>query len=458
MKFSKFFLVFVLFALITCDDSQRYTRRDYIKVHNSDAGDGLGEGGIAIQGGLMVVGSPHEASSKGGVNPPNSGSDNNTRNSGAAYLFFKNESGYWQQGAFMKAGIPMQGANFGASVAIQGNYILVGAPYENYSSSVPGAGAVYVYYYDPQTRVLDWVHTIIPVEPQANAHFGSSITVYDTWLAIGAPQHDIVVNNYTIFDSGRTYLFEKWPTARWFTHRATLDSPYIDQSKYFGNSVSMSGRRLVVGSPIGDYAAIHIYERDDAGAWSLKRSLINQYGGHFGSSVAIDGDIIVVGAPNYDAPRGSGTAPGAGVAFTYKFTNGDWQREAMVYPVYPDTDDNFGGKVAISGNLIAVGALLEDSAVEDYGYQDNNNAPNSGAVFIFERKESNGTVTWDLDYMLKGTVIEAGDLYGSSVGISGSTIAIGASGEDGGGTGINGDPADNSKSGSGAAFVVERTQ
>ncbi|PJZ70973.1 hypothetical protein CH373_00060 [Leptospira perolatii] len=458
MKFSKYFMLVALLALFACDDSLRYALRFYVKVHNSDANDRFGGGGIAVQGGLMVAGSPFESSSKGGINPPNSGSDNEAPGSGAAYLFFKNADGIWQEGQFIKTPSPQANAAFGASVAIYGNYILIGAPFENYSSSVTGSGTVYVYSYDQQSRTLDLVQVVHATEPKANTHFGNSIAIFGTWVAIGSPNEEILVNDSSILSAGRTYLMEKGPTSPTFAHRIALKSPFLAEAKWFGTSVSMSGNRLVIGSPLGDKASAHIFERNDAGTWNLAFSLMSPQGGFFGSSVGIDGNSIVVGAPYYNAPRGDSTVQSAGAAFVYRFINNNWINEKTLNAVYPDTNDLFGVTVAISGNLVTIGAPFEDSAVEDSS-QDNNNALDSGAAFIFERKEgSDGSVSWDLDHMLKGTVIETADMYGNSVAISGNTIVVGAPGEDGGSTEINGDPTDNSKSASGAVFVVERTE
>ncbi|PJZ69473.1 hypothetical protein CH373_15385 [Leptospira perolatii] len=458
MKFKKCIFFVTLLMFVACDETEKYSHRDYIKVHNSGENDELGQRGIAIDGDLMVLGSPYEASSLGGINPGNSGSDNSTPGAGAAYLFFKNEAGNWQQGQFIKAPAPQEYAYFASSIAISGNFILIGAPNENLSSSMIDSGVVHVYSYDRQTRVLEYAGLLRAPELHPYVRFGTSISMNGNWVAIGSPLEDVLDSSGNpVRKVGKTYLFERIENSITFRFRSVLQPNFLATSNFYGSSVSISGDWLVVGAPGGNKNGIYIYQKDSSGNWNFKQSFLPDGYWRVGESVAIDGYTLAAGASAYNAPRGGETAPRSGGVFVLRLINGNWEHEKILYPVYPDTDDAFGISVSLSGNLLVVGAPYEDSAVEDYGYQDNNNSPDSGAVFIYERTESNGTVEWKLDYMLKGSVIETGDYYGSAVAISKNRIAIGSPREDGDGTGINGDPTNNNKSNSGAAFVVERT-
>ena len=110
--------------------------------------------------------------------------------------------------------------------------------------------------------------------------------------------------------------------------------------------------------------------------------------------------------------------------------------------------------MAISGDTIVVGALFEDSGSTGInGDQNNDNAPASGAAYVFVR---NGT-TWTQQAYLKASNTEASDEFGAAVGISGDTIVVGAAAESSSATGVNGDQADNSAEGSGAAYVFVRS-
>ena len=119
--------------------------------------------------------------------------------------------------------------------------------------------------------------------------------------------------------------------------------------------------------------------------------------------------------------------------------------------------DGFG-TVALSadGSTLAVGATGEaSSATGPGGNQADDSATGSGAVYVFRRR---GTA-WAQEMYLKAGNAQAGDLFGSAVALSadGDTLAVGARQEDGGATGVDGDPGDNSALQSGAVYVFERS-
>jgi hypothetical protein len=120
--------------------------------------------------------------------------------------------------------------------------------------------------------------------------------------------------------------------------------------------------------------------------------------------------------------------------------------------------DFFGRSVALSadGSTLAVGAVGEASnATGVNGNQSDNSASGSGAVYVFTRTGS----TWAQQAYVKASNSSFGDFFGRSVALSadGSTLAVGADGEDSNATGVNGNQSDNSASGSGAVYVFTRT-
>jgi hypothetical protein len=139
--------------------------------------------------------------------------------------------------------------------------------------------------------------------------------------------------------------------------------------------------------------------------------------------------------------------------------------EAYVKASNTGGNDDFGGivplpqggtlsTVALSGDTLVVGAPREDSAaIGVNGDQSNNSAPDSGAVYVFTRTSG----VWSQQAYLKASNTGAGDRFGSSVALSGDTLAVGAFEEASAATGINGNQLDNSAFGSGAVYVFTRT-
>jgi len=121
-------------------------------------------------------------------------------------------------------------------------------------------------------------------------------------------------------------------------------------------------------------------------------------------------------------------------------------------------NDGFGMSVAVSadGSTLAVGAIYEASAATGIGgNQADNTALSGGAVYVFTRS---GT-TWSQQAYVKASNTGFANTFGMSVALSadGSTLAVGAVGDDSAATGIGGSQADTSGANSGAVYVFTRS-
>jgi hypothetical protein len=129
-----------------------------------------------------------------------------------------------------------------------------------------------------------------------------------------------------------------------------------------------------------------------------------------------------------------------------------WSQQAYIKASNAGEADQFGWSLALTGDILSVGAPREDSGATGVGGdQGDDGLPDSGAAYLFIR---NGTVWSQQDY-IKAAVTDNGDFFGYSVALSGDTLAAGAPGEDSKATGVDGDALDNSQSGSGAAYVFQ---
>lgn len=123
-----------------------------------------------------------------------------------------------------------------------------------------------------------------------------------------------------------------------------------------------------------------------------------------------------------------------------------------IKPFNPGINDQFGERIALSGDTLVVGARFEDSdGLGDDGNPTSDTAVDSGAAYVFVR--DNGS--WRMDAYLKASNVGAGDMFGLDVDIDGDLIVIGAMNEDSSTTGVNSIP-NNSASNSGAAYIFEK--
>ncbi len=116
--------------------------------------------------------------------------------------------------------------------------------------------------------------------------------------------------------------------------------------------------------------------------------------------------------------------------------------------------DLFGAAVSVSGNTVVIGARQEDSGATGIDGDDTDNSSfNSGAAYVFVKSGS----TWSQEAYLKASNTGTQDAFGTSVAVSGDTIAIGSPGESSNATGVNGDESNNLAGGSGAVYVFVRS-
>ena len=164
----------------------------------------------------------------------------------------------------------------------------------------------------------------------------------------------------------------------------------------------------------------------------------------FGWSVSLDGDTLAA-------------TDSTGLVTVYVFARlgSAWAQQAVLRPSNGEASDSTGyAALSLSGDTIALGAYREDSAATGIdGDPLDNSAADSGAVYVFRRT---GDV-WSQEAYLKASNTGARDWFGWSVSLDGSTLAVGAAGEDSRATGVGGDESDNGAADSGAVYVFRRT-
>jgi hypothetical protein len=268
----------------------------------------------------------------------------------------------------------------------------------------------------------------------------------------------------------------------------------LDGHAGYGAAMSADGGTIAIGSPhessgargingnqndnsAHDAGAVYVFTRSGAN-WAQQayvKASNAEAGDAFGHAVALsaDGNTLAVsafwesgGATGVNGNQNDNSVPQAGAVYVFTRTGSTWRQQAYIKASNTgeagtaDTfgdGDQFGYSLALSddGNTIAVGAHTEDSRSAGINAdQKDNTAQSAGAVYVFTRS---GT-TWAQQAYVKPANPDPGDLFGFTVALSadGSTLAAGSYDEGGSARGINGTP-DNSRRGSGAAYVFTRT-
>jgi hypothetical protein len=347
---------------------------------------------------------------------------------------------------YVKPAMPVAGTRLGDSVAIDGDYLAMGAPFESSGdpdnpadTTAPESGAVYIFRRDGASWLPDRYLKASNLDELD--HFGIRVAVSGDTLAVAAtgessgdaanPDDDSFV------DSGAVYVFRR-DTAGW-QEEAYLKAPNLGPIDRFGSSIALEGDVLVVGATGEDSAdpsnpadnnardsgAVYVFRRTGT-TWQQEAYLkaSNRGSGDaFGSSLALDGDALVVGAPAEDSPRAddpaSNTAQNSGAAYVFRRIDTVWQEEAYLKANNAGGNDIFGSSVVIDGDLLVVGAPGEASS--DPNNPNDNLAEESGAAYVFQH----GT-GWSQVAYLKPAVPMFTDAFGTSVALAAGVLAVGA--------------------------------
>ncbi len=161
----------------------------------------------------MVVGAKDESSAATGVN--GDGSDNSATSAGAAYVFGRSGT-VWAQQAYLKASNTDAGDRFGASVAVSGDRVVVGADGEasaatgvnsdQADNNAAGAGAAYVLSLAAQQPSLLYLPMVLDTRPLLVATISSDGVAPQPVATPGTVFYTTTLNLPAALPSGGTYF------------------------------------------------------------------------------------------------------------------------------------------------------------------------------------------------------------------------------------------------------------
>jgi hypothetical protein len=436
----------VLAMLLVCHPARSQTLAQIKKTIASDRGasDWFGYS-VAIAGDYMVVGAYVEDEDASGANT--------FSDAGSVYVFKKDQGGTDNWGQIKKIVASDRAAYdcFGISVAIAGDYIVVGANQEDEDASggnrFSAAGSAYVFKKD-QGGTDNWgqLKKIVASDRGSNDYFGMSVAIAGDYIVVGArgEDHDASGAN-TLSSAGSAYVFQKdtGGTDNWGQIKKIVASDRAADDR-FGIPVAIAGDYIVVGASYEDEDAsngntlsaagsAYVFQKDTGGTdnWGqIKKIVASDRGAddYFGWSVAIAGDYIVVGASYEDEDASNGntfTDPGSAYVFQ-KDTGGtdNWGQIKKIVASDRASSDLFGQSVAIAGDYIVVGAHYEDEDASN-----GNTLSAAGSAYVFQ-KDTGGTDNWGQIQKIVASDREANDRFGNSVAIAGDYIVVGANYED----------------------------
>ncbi|MEK7954391.1 choice-of-anchor D domain-containing protein [Luteolibacter soli] len=310
------------------------------------------------------------------------------------------------------------GDEFGRAVSLFGNRLLVSAPDDDVGISLD-VGSAYLFDLSTGTPATA-LFMFNDASPSSHEEFGFSVAISGNLAVVGSQKDDKIASNAgTVSVYNLAAAFPEQPIL-------VIDNPSPTTNDYFGTAVGVSGTKVVVSAYQEDTSgnnnagAVYIYDTTSPTPGTPVRTLINptpQSQDQFGNSVAISGNYVVVGCAKNDV------APGvdAGSAYVYDLTSA-----TPTVPILtldnpaPANDDWFGHAVSISGTKLVVGAHQNDTGAVD-----------AGSVYVYDI--ASGTPTVPIR-VIDNPAPATDDEFGYSVGISGNRIVIGCRQDDAGAT------------------------
>lgn len=280
---------------------------------------------------------------------------------------------------------------FGRAIAADGNLVAIGSGRDNDAGAFSGC----VYLFDATTG--QQLSKLIASDAAAQDGFGLSVAAHGGYLLVGAPGDDDSGSA-----SGSVYLFDLSTGQELFKLTAS-DGAAFDN---FGAAVAIHGQYAVISSPRDDdggqdSGSAYVFDIN-TGQELHKLTVSDPEPNHDFRAVATNGSVAVIGAST-DEDNGHGS----GAAYVFDLVTG--QQLAKLTPSDAEAEDRFGCSVALDDNIAVIGAFGE----ADPGVR-------SGAAYVF-----------DLDtgaqlHKLRPCDLGAGDSFGHSVALEGSTALIGA--------------------------------
>lgn len=372
-----------------------WIQQQELTAANGSRGDVFGYS-VAVSGNTAIVSAPGKNIGK------NSGQ-------GAVYVFrCSGDPCSWTQQQELTAADGARDDEFGNSVAVDGNTAIIGAWGKN-SSYLPGApmtavapqGAAYVFICSGDPCTWRQKQELTASDGQRGDEFGNSIAMSGNTAIIGAPYK----NSY----QGAAYVFTCSGTPCTWRQQQELTASDGASHDVFGYSIALDGDTAIIGA-IGNNSsrgAAYVFKCSGTPCtWAQQQELTASKGASgdaFGTRIAVSGAAAVIGAPGTKID--SNSLQGAAYMFTCSGTPCIWSQQQELTASDGASRDEFGTRVAMSGNTAIIG-----------------NNSSQGAAYVFTWP----FVTRKQQQELTASDRAHGDEFGYSVGMSGNTAIIGA--------------------------------
>ncbi|MFP5471338.1 MAG: T9SS type A sorting domain-containing protein [Bacteroidia bacterium] len=304
-------------------------------------------------------------------------------NAGAAYVFERLSDGTWVERQKLMSSDREEGDNFGVSVGIYNNIIVIGAYWEaedeTGNNSLYEAGSAYIFEYNPTLNEWEETQKIVASDRRSGDSFGGTLYINEFGIFISSSESDYDETGVNYLKSaGAVYVFEKNTTTGTWEETQKLVASDRGEMAWFGYALSSNQEYLYIGASLEDknevsedsleYAgAVYIFKKDGSNSWQQIKKIVapdRSAGDEFGYSLGAYNDNIVVGAPYQDKDANNqNNVTNAGAAYVYNISELLSTRDVSTtlnMTVYPNPNNgNFNLELGkrINGSLTITDVL-----------------------------------------------------------------------------------------------------
>jgi len=300
------------------------------------------------------------------------------------------------------------GDGFGRAVGVDGEELAVGAPLEGPWEVDDGERGMTYFYGRNKGEATEWgrVGRADQHTRHALEEVGDSLAI-DHFSTVLGSRRPIRFADQFGGKGGNAYLYCRdigGLSSAWTYLRR------FELWEFEGVVVALSGNLLAIGVAVDNVVYLHARNQGGKDQWGLVatlRSPSSTYVGDFGGRVAISGDTVAVGPVPFHHLGAS--------VFIFRRNEGGADQWGVVREIPGEPWTNFGCDLALDGNTLVVGANRTDF--------------DTGAVYVYQRNEG-WADHWGQVARITAPDAKPNSWFGSHVSVSGGLLAVGAPGDD----------------------------
>lgn len=324
---------------------------------------------------------------------------------GAAYVYKKNNDDQWifHQKITKPEAIEMD--EFASSLALQGNLLVIAAGRESFDEFNTQVGAAYIYELNSNSQLFEFSQRITASDAGNTTLFGSHITslvIHNGKILVGAQGH----NNWV----GAAYLFEKVNNQWTETHK--FENPEAIEWGNFGVSVAMHDNLVAIGANGADdgKGTVYLFENQN-NQWQFLQALQAsdlQSNNYFGTSISLNSNEIIVGAYAEGA-----SDPSQAAVYSFIKNDNSWIENQKISSYSSDEHTYFGWICQLQNDYLFI------SSPHIYGI-------NPGKILLYKKQQNQ----WELLHTIEPYDEHAEDFFGWHLAIHENTLVVGSPRDD----------------------------